>query len=61
MIGLFSSVLGYIGPGLGGGIITAVIGFFASIFLALFAIIWYPIKQLIKKFKNKKAGENGAD
>jgi 3-dehydroquinate synthetase len=44
----------YIGPGLGGGVITAVLGFLASIFLALFAIIWYPIKKLIGKFRNKK-------
>ena len=57
----FSSVLAYIGPGLSGGVITAVLGFFTSIFLALFAIIWYPIKRLIKKFKSKKADENGAD
>jgi len=46
--------LSYIGPGLGGGIITAVLGFLASIFLALFAIIWYPIKKIIEKFRNIK-------
>jgi hypothetical protein len=44
----------YIGPGLSGGVITAVFGFLASIFLALFAIIWYPVKRLISKFRNKK-------
>jgi hypothetical protein len=59
MTQVLSSVLGYIGPGLGGGVIAAVLGFFTSIFLALFAIIWYPIRQLIKKFKSKKTGENG--
>jgi hypothetical protein len=47
-------ILTYIGPGLGGGVITAVLGFLASIFLALFAIIWYPVKKLIGKFRNKK-------
>ncbi len=47
-------IYGYIGPGMDGGIITAVLGFLASIFLALFAIIWYPIKKLIGKFRNKK-------
>jgi hypothetical protein len=51
-------ILNYIGPGLGGGVITAVLGFLASIFLALFAIIWYPIKKLIEKLKNKKTDEN---
>lgn len=47
-------IVNYIGPGLGGGVITAVLGFLASIFLALFAIIWYPVKRAIKFFKNKK-------
>ncbi len=51
-------ILNYIGPGLGGGVITAVLGFLASIFLALFAIIWYPIKKLIEKLKNKKTDES---
>jgi len=60
VVGLVS-VLGYIGPGLGGGVITAVLGFFTSIFLALFAIIWYPVKRLIKKFKGKKTDGNAAD
>jgi hypothetical protein len=61
MILALTSVLGYIGPGLGGGVITAVLGFFTSIFLALFAIIWYPVKQLIKKIKGKKTGEDDVD
>ncbi|HWZ15296.1 MAG TPA: hypothetical protein VNW95_08655 [Mucilaginibacter sp.] len=47
-------IFNYIGPGLGGGVITAVLGFLASIFLALFAIIWYPIKKVISKFRKKK-------
>jgi O-antigen/teichoic acid export membrane protein len=51
----------YIGPGLDGGVIAAVLGFFASIFLAFVAIIWYPIKQVIKKFKRKSAGEDTVD
>ncbi|MFI5140474.1 MAG: hypothetical protein ACHQIM_21825 [Sphingobacteriales bacterium] len=54
-------VVNYIGPGLGGGVITAVLGFLTSIFLALFAIIWYPIKKLIQKLKNKKTDENCPD
>ena len=47
-------MLSYIGPGLDGGVISTVLGFLASIFLALFAIIWYPVKQLISKVRNKK-------
>jgi len=47
-------VLTYIGPGLDGGVIAAVLGVLLSIFLALFAIIWYPVKKIILKFKKKK-------
>jgi chromate transport protein ChrA len=47
-------IIGYLGPGLDGGVITAVLGILASFFLALLAIIWYPIKRLVKKIRNKK-------
>jgi hypothetical protein len=46
-------IIGYIGPGLGGGIIAAILGVLAAFFLALFSIIWYPIKKIISKFKKK--------
>ena len=41
----------YIGPGMGVGALGVVIGFVLSIFLAILAIFWYPIKRLVKKFK----------
>jgi hypothetical protein len=46
--------LAYIGPGVGAGAIGAVIGVIGSIFLAIFAVIWYPVKRLLKG--RKKAG-----
>ena len=49
-----SITLAYIGPGMGGGFIAAVVGILVSIFLALFAILWYPFKKIIEKFKKKK-------
>ena len=45
----------YIGPGMGGGIIAVVVGFIAAIFLALWGILYYPIKRALKNRKNKKA------
>lgn len=39
----------YVGPGLGVGTIGTVLGVIGSIFLVLLAIVWYPIKRLIKK------------
>ena len=44
----------YIGPGMSGGVIAAIIGFFAAILLGLWGILYYPIKRALKNRKNKK-------
>ena len=44
----------YIGPGMGGGVIAAIIGFFVAILLALWGILYYPIKRALKNRKDKK-------
>ncbi len=44
----------YIGPGMGGGVIAAIIGFFAAIILGLWGILYYPIKRAINNRKKKK-------
>ena len=44
----------YIGPGMSGGVIAAVVGFFAAILLGLWGILYYPIKRALKNRKNKK-------
>jgi hypothetical protein len=49
----------YIGPGAGAGTIAVVLGILASIVMAFFAILWYPVKRLVKK--RKAAKEAGAD
>lgn len=41
----------YIGPGAGAGTIAVVLGILASIVMAFFGILWYPVKRLIKKRK----------
>ena len=41
----------YIGPGMGGGVIAAVLGVVGAILLALFGILYYPIKRMIKNRK----------
>jgi hypothetical protein len=54
VFGIFSLALmpamaqAYIGPGVGAGAIGAVIGVVGSIFLAIFAVLWYPIKRMLK-------------
>ena len=42
----------YTGPGLGLATITVALGFIASIFVAIFAIVWYPIKRMMKRKKS---------
>ena len=44
----------YIGPGMSGGVIMAIIGFFAAILLGLWGILYYPIKRALKNRKDKK-------
>ena len=44
----------YLGPGLALGTIVLTIGLVAVLFFALIAILYYPIKKLIKKIKLKK-------
>lgn len=41
----------YIGPGLGAGVIGTVIAVIGAVFLALFAIMFYPIKRMLKRRK----------
>ena len=39
----------YVGPGLGAGMIAAVAGFLIALALALYAVIWFPLKRLVRK------------
>ena len=48
------SAYSYIGPGLGAGAIATIVGVIGSIFLGLFAILYYPIKRMLKKRKKQK-------
>ena len=50
----------YIGPGMGLGTIGVVLGVLLSIILALFAILWYPFKRLLKKLKKTKLEPNNS-
>ncbi|MEM7236532.1 MAG: hypothetical protein AAF501_01720 [Pseudomonadota bacterium] len=41
----------YIGPGVGAGTIAAVIGVIAAIGMIVVAVIWYPLKRVIRSMK----------
>ena len=51
----------YIGPGMGGGVVAAIIGFFAAVFLGLWGILYYPIKRALKNRKDKKMSKKGSN
>ena len=48
----------YIGPGMAVSTILLVLGVVGSLMLAILAVVYYPIKRLIKKKKSKKNKTN---
>ena len=48
------NIFSYLDPGMGGGIIVGILGFFAAILLGLWAILYNPIKRAIKNQKKEK-------
>lgn len=50
----------YVGPGVGAGVIATVLGVFAAIGMALFAVFWYPIKRAIKRRRGDAADDDDA-
>lgn len=60
LIMLSTGAHAYVGPGLGAGTLGVVIGLIASVFVALFALLWYPIKRLLKK-KGRNTAETSQE
>ena len=53
-----SPAAAYIGPGAGAGTIAVVLGILAAIGMAFFAVLWYPVKRLLKgRKKAEVAGD----
>jgi len=48
----------YIGPGMAGGAIAAIIGVVVSVFLLLFGILYYPIKRSLRNRRSKRKDYN---
>ena len=49
LLSISSPIFAYIGPGMGGGVIAGVLGVIGAVLLALFGILYYPIKRMLKK------------
>ena len=51
---LYDSSHAYLGPGIGGGILIATLGVVIAICPAIFGLIWYPLKKVLKNRREKK-------
>jgi hypothetical protein len=56
LVAIAEPAAAYIGPGVGAGLIATVLGILTAICLALFAVIWYPIKRLLGR--NSERGKD---
>jgi hypothetical protein len=43
----------YIGPGLGAGVVAAVLGILAGLALLIVGVVWYPVKRMIRRWRSK--------
>lgn len=48
----------YVGPGLGLGVIGAILGTLLALVMAVAGVVWYPVKRLLKKSR-AAAGNTG--
>jgi hypothetical protein len=48
LLSLATSAEAYVGPGMGLGVLAAVVGFLTAILLALAGVVWYPVKRMLR-------------
>tara|TARA_E500000178_G_C16908601_1_gene701496 strand:+ start:317 stop:523 length:207 start_codon:yes stop_codon:yes gene_type:complete len=44
----------YLGPGIGAGILLATLGIVVAIIASIVGLIWFPLKKIFNKKKEKK-------
>jgi hypothetical protein len=54
LMGFSLDALAYVGPGLGAGAVAAVLGVVGGILMLVVGIVWYPLKRVIRRFREKK-------
>ena len=55
------NIFAYLGPGMGGGLVAAMIGIIFALFALIFGIIWFPLKRFFKNRKIKKNTDSRND
>ena len=53
------SVMAYLGPGAAVSSIGALLAAIAGIIVAIFGFLWYPIRRLIRRLKQKRNDREG--
>jgi len=56
-----SAALGYIGPGAGISVLGSLLSILATFFVAIGAIVFWPLRKLLKRRKARRAAEAGAE
>ena len=51
----------YVGPGLGLGVIGAILGALLAVIMSIAGVVWYPIKRLLKKGNAARAADATGD
>jgi hypothetical protein len=49
-----ASVQAYVGPGMGAGAVAAVLGVLAGLLMLVVGVVWYPLKKLVRRLRDKK-------
>lgn len=56
-----SSAQAYVGPGLGVGVIGAIVGVVLAVLMAIIGVFWYPLKRMFKKGDDAETLEDNND
>lgn len=61
LLTLATSAEAYVGPGMGLGVIGAVLGLLTAILLAFAGMVWYPVKRMIRARRGAAQADASAD
>ena len=61
LLTLATSAEAYVGPGMGLGVIGAVLGFLIAMLLAFAGMVWYPVKRMIRTRRGAERADNPHD
>jgi hypothetical protein len=54
LLGVSLDALAYVGPGLGAGALAAVLGIVAGILMLVVGVVWYPLKRLYRRYRERR-------